>query len=410
MVRLLSPPLALYVHLPWCVRKCPYCDFNSHVHKGELPETAYVEALLTDLDADLPLAGGRRVDTVFLGGGTPSLFAAESLAALFRGIGDRLELAADAEITLEANPGTIEHGRFAGYHEAGINRISLGAQTFNARQLAALGRIHGPSDTGRAVAELTAAGIANFNLDLMYALPEQTVENAVHDIATTVALGPPHVSHYQLTLEPGTVFHERPPVLPDEDLAHEIQVTSHARLAAAGYRQYEISAWARPGSECRHNLNYWQFGDYLGIGAGAHGKLTDAVAGSISRTVKTKQPREYLERARTGRAQRTLLGVPAEERVFEFMLNALRLPAGFEGDTFEARTGVPLAAVAATLAAAVDRGLLAPSRTRWQPTPLGLRFLNDLQAMFLVPKRAWNAGGGPGHPALTGGVSDSSRA
>jgi oxygen-independent coproporphyrinogen-3 oxidase len=387
VIGLVAPPLALYIHLPWCVRKCPYCDFNSHVHKGTLPETAYVEALLADLDGDLPLTGGRRVDTVFLGGGTPSLFAAESIAALFRGISARLELAPDAEITLEANPGTIEHGRFAGYREAGVNRISLGAQSFNARQLAALGRIHAAADTGRAVGELIAAGIANFNLDLMYALPEQTLDSAAHDIASAVALGPPHLSHYQLSLEPGTVFHERPPVLPDEELAAEIQAVSHARLAAAGYRQYEISAWARPGSECRHNLNYWQFGDYLGIGAGAHGKLTDAAAGSISRTVKTKQPREYLERARAGAVQRTVAGVPEPERVFEFMLNALRLPAGFTTDTFEARTGVSLATVAGTLAAACDRGLLAPSNAGWHATALGLRFLNDLQAMFLPPER-----------------------
>ncbi|HXQ30818.1 MAG TPA: radical SAM family heme chaperone HemW [Steroidobacteraceae bacterium] len=409
MIGLLPPPLALYVHLPWCVRKCPYCDFNSHVHKGALPETAYVEALLADLDADLPLAGGRRVDTVFLGGGTPSLFAAESLAALFRGIGARLELAPDAEITLEANPGTIEHGRFAGYRDAGINRISLGAQTFNVQQLAALGRIHGPADTGRAVAELTAAGIVNFNLDLMYALPEQTVESASHDIATAVALEPPHLSHYQLTLEPGTVFHERPPRLPDEDLAHEIQAASHARLAAAGYRQYEISAWARPGSECRHNLNYWQFGDYLGIGAGAHGKLTDAAAGSINRTVKTKQPRAYLERARAGASQRTMVSVPEQERVFEFMLNALRLPAGFITETFETRTGVPLAAAAGTLAAAVDRGLLASDTAGWHATPLGLRFLNDLQAMFLAPERSEDAAGRQATPPRPDRFAESGR-
>jgi putative oxygen-independent coproporphyrinogen III oxidase len=409
VTRLVAPPLSLYVHLPWCVRKCPYCDFNSHVHKGALPEAAYVAALLADLDADLPLAGGRPVHSVFLGGGTPSLFAPDSLAALFRGISARLELAPDAEITLEANPGTIEHGRFAGYREAGINRISLGAQSFDARQLAALGRIHDAADTGRAVGELAAAGLANFNLDLMYALPEQTVAGAAADVAAAVALGPPHLSHYQLSLEPGTVFHERPPPLPDEDLAAEIQAEAHARLAAAGYHQYEISAWARRGWECRHNLNYWQFGDYLGIGAGAHGKLTDAAAGTLNRTVKTKQPREYLARARSGAVQRAVADVPARERAFEFMLNALRLPAGFTTESFEARTGVPLAAVAGTLAAALARGLIAQSGTAWHPTPLGLRFLNDLQAMFLPSQpereaharaRAAGAAGGPLGPKI----------
>jgi len=383
--RLVAPPLALYVHLPWCVRKCPYCDFNSHVFKGALPEADYVAALLADLDADLPLVGARRVETVFLGGGTPSLFAAESIAALFDGIRARVALADDAEITLEANPGTIEHGRFAGYRDAGINRISLGAQSFNSAQLAALGRIHGVADTAVAVGELAAAGLTNFNLDLMYALPGQTVANATDDIDTALALAPPHLSHYQLTLEPGTVFHERPPVLPDEDLAQEIESTTHLRLEAVGFRQYETSAWARPGAECRHNLNYWQFGDYLGIGAGAHGKLTDAAAGTLRRTVKTKQPREYLERARTGTGQRVLAEVPPRERGFEFMLNALRLPVGFSAEQFEARTGVALATVEPTLEAAGARGLLAATTTGWHPTALGRRFLNDLQAMFLPP-------------------------
>jgi putative oxygen-independent coproporphyrinogen III oxidase len=406
VIHLVAPPLALYIHVPWCVRKCPYCDFNSHVHKGALPERAYVEALLADLDADLSLAGGRRVDTVFLGGGTPSLFAADSIAALLRGVGARLELAPDAEITLEANPGTVEHGRFAGYREAGINRISLGAQSFNARQLAALGRIHGPADTGRAVGELAAAGVANFNLDLMCVLPGQTVADATQDVALALALKPPHLSHYQLSLEPGTVFHERPPALPDEDLAHEIQAASHARLAAAGYRQYEISAWARSGWECRHNLNYWQFGDYLGIGAGAHGKLTDASAGAVRRTVKTRQPREYLERARTRATQRTIAEVPPPERTFEFMLNALRLPAGFTTDAFEARTGISLATAAAPLDAAIRQGLMAARGTTWQPTPLGLRFLNDLQAMFLPAERprAMPVGAGAGAAADAGRV------
>jgi putative oxygen-independent coproporphyrinogen III oxidase len=383
MSLLTEPPLALYVHLPWCVRKCPYCDFNSHVFKGALPEAEYVAALLADLDADLPLIGRRRVASVFLGGGTPSLFAADSIAALFAGLRARLEFEADAECTLEANPGTIEHDRFTGYRAAGINRVSLGAQSFDARQLAALGRIHGPEDTGRAVGELTAAGLANFNLDLMHGLPQQTADGARDDVARALAFAPPHVSHYQLTLEPGTVFHERPPVLPDEELMQAIEAAAHEALRAAGYRQYEISAWALPGAECRHNLNYWQFGDYLGIGAGAHGKLSDAARGTIARTVKTKQPREYLERARAGGAQRALAEVPVRELPFEFMLNTLRLPAGFANELYEQRTGLPLEAVLPTLAAAAARGLIGERPGGWYPTELGQRFLNDLQAMFL---------------------------
>ena len=385
MSRLATPPLALYVHLPWCVRKCPYCDFNSHVHKGALPESEYVAALLADLDADLPRVAGRTVESVFLGGGTPSLFAAESIAALMDGIRARLTLAPDAECTLESNPGTVEHGRFAGYRAAGINRLSLGAQSFDAAQLAALGRIHGSADTARAVGELRAAGLDNFNLDLMHGLPGQTAAGALGDIGRALELGPPHLSHYQLTLEPGTVFHERPPVLPDEEQLEAIETAAHAHLRAAGYVRYEISAWARPGAECRHNLNYWRFGDYLGIGAGAHGKLTDAPAGTIARTLKTRQPREYLERARQGLAQRTLAAVPPRELPFEFMLNALRLPGGFSRALYESRTGLALEAIVPDLERAAGRGLLAPEGDGWRPTELGWRFLNDLQAAFLAP-------------------------
>jgi oxygen-independent coproporphyrinogen-3 oxidase len=404
-------PLSLYVHVPWCVRKCPYCDFNSHVHKGALPEDAYVAALLADLDADLPLAAGRVVQTIFLGGGTPSLFHPESYARLFAGLRERLELAPDVEITLEANPGTIEHGRFAGYREAGVNRVSLGAQSFGARQLALLGRIHAAEDTARAVGELAAAGLANFNLDLMYALPEQSLAGAVDDLDRALALGPPHLSHYQLTLEPGTVYyHATPAGLPDEDLAAEMQEATRARLVGAGYAQYEVSAWARPGHECRHNLNYWRYGDYLGIGAGAHGKLTHA--GEIVRTVKPKQPREYLDAAARGGAVGTREPVPGRERPFEFMLNALRLVAGFRLADFEARTGLDAAAIAPALARLVDRGLLEPldepgatgsdAPAGHRPTELGLRFLNDLQAAFLpealaddVPRRRSRIGSVP---------------
>jgi putative oxygen-independent coproporphyrinogen III oxidase len=390
VAELQAPPLALYVHLPWCVAKCPYCDFNSHVHRGALPEPAYVAALLADLDRDLPLAAGRAVASVFLGGGTPSLFAPAAIATLLDGIRARLALATDAEITLEANPGTVEHGRFAGYRAAGINRVSLGAQSFGAAQLAALGRIHAPTDTVRAVGEIRAAGIGNYNLDLMYALPQQSPAMALDDIDAAVALGPCHLSHYQLSLEPGTVFHARPPPLPEEDEVQQIEAQTLARLADAGYRRYEISAWARPGAECRHNLNYWQYGDYLGIGAGAHGKLTVAGEGAILRTVKPKQPREYLELAAGAGLLGTVARIPAAERPFEFMLNALRLPAGFATRQFEERTGLAIGSIAAELERAGARGLLCETADGWRPTPRGLRFLNDLQALFLPPARARN--------------------
>jgi oxygen-independent coproporphyrinogen-3 oxidase len=388
---LVAPPLSLYVHLPWCVRKCPYCDFNSHVHKGELPEDAYVAALLRDLERDVAahLVGDPRiVETVFLGGGTPSLFRPESLARLFAGIRERVPLASDAEITMEANPGTVEHGRFDGYREAGVNRVSLGAQSFGAAQLAALGRIHAASDTERAVGELRGAGLAEFNLDLMYALPAQDLAGALSDLERALQLGPTHLSHYQLTLEPGTVYYHRPPALPDEDAAAEMQSATADRLAAAGFRQYEVSAWARPGHECRHNLNYWRYGDYLGVGAGAHGKVTDARAGRIVRTAKQKQPREYMELVAGERAAGTVQDIPVAERPFEYMLNALRLVEGFTLGGFARHTGVAPAVILPVVERLAARGLLVADAERWRPTPLGLRFLNDLQAAFLPDELA----------------------
>ena len=331
----MSAPIAVYVHLPWCVRKCPYCDFNSHAAPGDIPENTYVQALLADLDCDLDLAAGRRVGSVFLGGGTPSLFSPEAIGALISGIAARLPLAPDAEITMEANPGTVEHGRFSGYRAAGINRVSLGAQSFDAEALKALGRIHGPGEIGLAVAELAAAGIDNFNLDLMYALPGQSREGALADVEAALALGPAHLSHYQLTLEPGTAFYHRPPALPDDELAFDMQQDCQQRLAQAGFGQYEVSAYARPGRQCRHNLNYWRFGDYLGIGAGAHGKAT--VGGAIIRTEKPRSPREYLQGGGASGARRRSVAVA--ELPFEFMLNALRLQEGFELAGFEQATG-----------------------------------------------------------------------
>jgi oxygen-independent coproporphyrinogen-3 oxidase len=377
---LTEPPLGLYVHVPWCVRKCPYCDFNSHVHKGELPEDRYVDALLMDLERQAAHVPGRVIETVFLGGGTPSLLAAQSIARLFTGIRERVDLAPDAEISLEANPGTVERGRFAGYRAAGVNRLSLGAQSFGARQLSLLGRIHSADDVPAAVTEIHEAGLSNFNLDLMYALPEQSLDDAMRDVTAAMALRPPHLSHYQLTLEPGTVFHTRPPVLPDEDLADAIEAKTHSALIAAGYRRYEVSAWAQPSAECRHNLNYWRYGDYLGIGAGAHGKRTNG--GQIVRTERPKGPKEYFAAIEADRPP-SEREIPVAERPFEFFLNALRLVDGIEIGTFESTTGLPVRVVEGALSIAAERGLLAPSASGWRPTPMGLRFLNDLQSLFL---------------------------
>jgi oxygen-independent coproporphyrinogen-3 oxidase len=379
---MMPPPLALYVHMPWCVRKCPYCDFNSHARPEDWPEARYVDALLADLDADLALVAGRRIESVFMGGGTPSLFSPESIHRLLAGIDTRIPLARGAEVTLEANPGTVERGRFAGYAAAGINRVSLGAQSFDDRMLQALGRIHGSGDIASAVAELRAAGIDNFNLDLMYALPGQSPDGALADLRSAIALRPTHLSHYQLTLEPGTAFYHRPPPLPDDDTAWHMQVGGQAELAAAGYAQYEVSAYAQPGRQCIHNLGYWQFGDYLGIGAGAHGKLT--VAGSVLRTERPRLPREYMQQVFAGQ-QAARRAVTPGDLVFEFMLNALRLTAGFALDDFEARTGLPRTAVEEGLGRLAGRGLMRLEGDRWRASALGFRFLSDLQASFLPP-------------------------
>ena len=377
---LIEPPLGLYVHVPWCVRKCPYCDFNSHVHKGDLPEDRYVDALLSDLEQQAAHVRGRTIGTIFFGGGTPSLLAAQTVERLLVGIRDRIDLAPDAEISLEANPGTVERGRFAGYRAAGVNRLSLGAQSFGARQLSLLGRIHSADDVPAAVAEVHEAGLTNFNLDLMFALPEQSLDDAVRDVTTAMALRPPHLSHYQLTLEPGTVFHTRPPLLPDEELAEAIEATTHAHLVAAGYRRYEVSAWAQPAAECRHNLNYWRYGDYLGIGAGAHGKRSHD--GQIVRTERPKGPKDYFAAVEGGLPPMER-DIPAAERPFEFFLNALRLVDGFDVAGFESTTGLSVRVVQPALDIAAERGLLTPRASGWRPTPLGLRFLNDLQALFL---------------------------
>ena len=383
--RMVDTPLALYVHMPWCVRKCPYCDFNSHQLKSGQPDASYIDALIRDFDLEAPRVRGRRIDSVFFGGGTPSLFSPEEFARLLAALKQRIDFADRAEITLEANPGTIERGKFQGYAEAGINRVSLGAQSFDANALKVLGRIHSADDTHRAVEELRAAKLGNFNLDLMYALPQQTLEQALNDVKIACSLGASHISYYQLTLEPGTVFHSRPPALPDEDAAWQIQRAGQKMLADCGYAQYEVSAYAKQGAHCRHNLNYWLFGDYVGIGAGAHGKVSVLKPEKILRTVKPKQPREY--QAEIGRA--TLIAgegsyIAAADLPFEFMLNALRLNDGFSSDCYHARTGLPLQNLDEKLAMAEDRGLLESVATGWRPTELGLRFLNDLQASFLA--------------------------
>jgi putative oxygen-independent coproporphyrinogen III oxidase len=374
-------PLTVYVHLPWCLAKCPYCDFNSHVAPAQLPQDSYVDCLLGDLDHDLPQVAGRQVQAVFFGGGTPSLFAPRSIARVLDGLRQRLPLVGDAEVTLEANPGALEYGEFAGYLQAGVTRISLGVQSFDDAHLKRLGRVHNGGQAQAAVAALRSAGFANFNLDLMYGLPEQTLTQAAADVAAALALSPTHISHYQLALEPGTVFFHRAPKLPHEDSIWEMQLACQQALSESGFEQYEVSAYARAGWRCRHNLNYWRYGDYLGLGAGAHGKWTD-VTGQVVRTERVKQPREYLAATASARvAQRHC--VAATERPFEFMLNALRLTDGFDSDLFQARTGVALAEVAAPLQKAVHRGLLAAEGTGWRPTQLGARFLNDLQALFL---------------------------
>jgi putative oxygen-independent coproporphyrinogen III oxidase len=378
-----APPLSLYVHMPWCVRKCPYCDFNSHAAPQSVPQRQYVDALLEDLEQELAEVEGREIVSIFFGGGTPSLFEPEQVGRFLEGVRARIPVRADAEVTLEANPGTIEHGRFDGYRAAGINRVSLGAQTFSQRHLQVLGRIHGSNDIERAVAELRNAGLDNFNLDLMYALPDQSVEEALADLERAIALAPAHLSHYQLTLEPGTVFYHRPPPLPDDDEAWEMQRQCQARLADAGYAQYEVSAYALPGRRCTHNLNYWRFGDYLGIGAGAHGKVTLAAAGSIMRKSRIRQPREYLSRPAPARYD-DVHAVLAQDLPFEFMLNVLRLVEGFALADFERYTGLRRDCLGAGVRSALDRGLLLqPDPEHLAPTDLGRQFLNELHAIFL---------------------------
>jgi putative oxygen-independent coproporphyrinogen III oxidase len=378
-----APPLALYVHIPWCVRKCPYCDFNSHTASGGLPESDYVAALLADLAQDLAgPAAGRRLESVFIGGGTPSLFSGAAIARLLDGVRGLARLAPDAEITLEANPGTADAAHFAAYRAAGVNRLSLGVQSLDAGRLKTLERIHDPGQARAAVALARAAGFDNLNLDLMYALPGQTLSEALSDLDRIIDLGAEHLSYYQLTLEPNTPFHRSPPPLPDDDLCADMQEQGVERLAAAGYAQYEVSAYAQPGRRCRHNLTYWTFGDYLGIGAGAHGKLTDPATGRVERTAKRRRPDAYLASARDGQFHGSRRALAADDLVLEFALFALRLPCGFDRTLFESRTGLPYARLATSVEAARRRGLIAVEGEQVRPTDLGRRFLNDLIQHF----------------------------
>ena len=377
------PPLALYIHIPWCIRKCPYCDFNSHERRGAIPEAQYVDALVADLESALPSVWGRGVKSVFFGGGTPSLFSPEAIDRLLAAVRARVPLAPDAEVTLEANPGTFEQARFAGFKAAGVSRLSLGVQSFNPVHLGALGRVHDEREA-RTAAAAALDIFGNVNLDLMYALPGQTAENARADVAAALEFSPPHLSFYHLTIEPNTLFHRYPPPLPDDDAAAEIGDAIEDALADAGYRQYETSAFAKPDRECRHNLNYWQFGDYLGIGAGAHSKLS--FPERILRQVRYKQPQQYLEQMARGEPLLEEREVTRAEIGFEFMLNALRLTDGVPVALFAERTGFPLAIVGKELDAAERRGLIVRDHERIGPTPLGRRFLKDLQAMFLPQK------------------------
>ncbi len=381
-------PLALYLHFPWCVRKCPYCDFNSHPLRGEVPEDAYLDALLRDLDFELrdaPAAAlaSRPLVSIFMGGGTPSLFSDRSIGRLLDTLCRRLRFAADIEITLEANPGTAEAGHFAGYRAAGDNRLSMGVQSLDDAQLRRLGRIHDRAEVLRAYRQARAAGFDNLNLDLMYALPEQSPAAAAEDLRALIALEPEHVSYYQLTLEPNTEFARRPPPVPDDDTAWAMQAQGQALLAAAGYAQYEVSAYARAGRQSRHNRNYWEFGDYLGIGAGAHGKCTDAATQAVTRRARHKHPKTYLEHAGSAAAIQQACAVPVAELPFEFLMNALRLREGFDRATFAVRTGLDWDERIPGLAEARRRGLLDEAHGQVRASELGWRHLNGLLQLFL---------------------------
>ena len=377
------PPLSLYIHIPWCVQKCPYCDFNSHGQKQQvLPETEYVSHLLDDLAEDAKLVGDRAIHSIFIGGGTPSLFSAEAIHTLLVGVKKRVNLLADAEITMEANPGTIESQRFADYVKAGITRISIGVQSFQPDKLSALGRIHDDNQALKAAELAKSIGLNSFNLDLMHGLPKQSLEDAMFDLNTAITQQPPHLSWYQLTIEPNTQFHSKPPKLPEDELLWDIQEQGDELLKQAGFEQYEISAYSQPGQQCQHNLNYWRFGDYLGIGCGAHGKITQASKNKITRTVKVKHPKGYMDLTRSYTSDKKV--VPSADLPFEFFMNRFRLLESCPKSDYEDFTGMPLDnATKQNLQTALTRGLLVESDDEWQVTPLGRRYLNTLLEMMV---------------------------
>ena len=375
-----SPPLSLYIHIPWCVKKCPYCDFNSHESRAEIPEQRYVQALIADLEQSVPRVYGRKIRSVFFGGGTPSLFSAESINEILNAVNMLTPLEFDAEVTLEANPGTVDTANFAGYKQAGVNRVSLGIQSFNSGYLQSLGRIHDAKQAIQA-AELALATFDRVNFDVMYGLPNQSLSDALQDAQQAITLNPDHLSFYHLTLEPNTAFYRTPPSLPSDDNSAEMQEKIEQLLAEHGYQHYETSAFCKPKSQARHNINYWSFGDYLGIGAGAHSKLS--YHDKITREARHKHPKAYMENAETGNAVDSTLLIPQADLGFEFMMNALRLTEGFNADLFQERTGMPLITIAKRLKTAEEKGLIARDAQRIQPTLLGQRFLNDLLAIFL---------------------------
>ncbi|NOY62920.1 MAG: oxygen-independent coproporphyrinogen III oxidase-like protein [Gammaproteobacteria bacterium] len=383
------PPLSLYIHMPWCVRKCPYCDFNSHAVIEPIPEADYINALIADLEQALPSVWGRTLQTIFIGGGTPSLFSGDAIATLLSAVRARLPVRPDIEITLEANPGTLEAGRFRAYREAGVNRLSIGVQSFDDDILQRLGRVHDGSQAVAAVQEAKSAGFERINLDLMFGLPGQSLVQAMDDVDRAIELAPDHISYYQLTVEPNTAFHHQPPSLPDDDEIWQFQAQGCERLAAAGYAQYEISAYAQDGKQCRHNLNYWSFGDYIGIGAGAHGKITRADTQQIGRYWKAKHPRDYLLQTPLQQTSRVAgeKTVRRDEVGLEFMMNVLRLTDGFPSSLFYEHTGMPLKIVDEALNEAQHRGLIEWDIQRIQPTQQGQRFLNDLLELFVSTPR-----------------------
>ncbi len=375
-------PLSLYIHIPWCVRKCPYCDFNSHQVSGDVPEEIYIDALLKDLESELPHIWGRPLESIFIGGGTPSLFSSEAIDKLLCGLRERLPLRPNMEITLEANPGTFEQERFSAYRESGINRLSIGIQSFNQNHLQALGRIHSDTEALKAAKIAQNAGFDNYNLDLMFGLPKQSVEQGLSDLQQASDCKPSHISWYQLTIEENTLFHHSPPILPEDELLWEMQQKGQELLELKGYKQYEVSAYSQKNRECQHNINYWQFGDYLGIGAGAHGKLT-MPNGEISRHTKYRHPKDYMENALKGNARSSTKILPADEIAFEFILNTARLKHGFNKELFEDRTRQPFLTIQPNIEILIEKGLLKLEHNQYKATDKGWMFVNNIVEQFL---------------------------